>query len=211
MLYEFGILSTFLPDIMDLDIPYDYTSQSSSLSFNVPPHYNNHILKGLNVTFKYALSSNEKQIFPIFTKVSNTTKGCDWIYNPMVVGKPGFGEIAIWLSYWSTEKLLDVGDKVTVSIIVENGLTVIECGVSLVYDEEEKDTWRNNTEWDLSSFKLSADIYYLCRRDFLKSMEVDGPIPSWFRDLFGYKIDYTGNLFLVKADFWYFKVGLRSK
>ncbi|PWA90599.1 NB-ARC domains-containing protein [Artemisia annua] len=205
MLYEFGILSTFLPDIMDLDIPYDYTSQSSSLSFNVPPHYNNNILKGLNVTFKYALSSNEKQIFPIFTKVSNTTKGCDWIYNPMVFGKPGVGEIAIWLSYWSTEKLLDVGDKVTVSIIVENGLTVIECGVSLVYEEEEKDTWRNNTEWDMSSFKLSADIYYLCRRDFLKSMDVDGPIPSWFQDLFGYKIDYTGNLFIVKADFWYFK------
>ncbi|GKC57190.1 disease resistance-like protein DSC1 isoform X1 [Tanacetum coccineum] len=181
MLYEFGILSTFLPDIMDLDIPYDYTSQSSSLSFNVPPHHNNHILKGLNVTFKYASSGNEKQIFPVFTKVSNTTKGCDWIYNPMVFGKPGFGEIAIWLSYWSTEKLLDVGDKVTVSIIVENGLTVIECGVSLVYNEEEKDTWRNSTEWDLSSFKLNADIYYLCRRDFLKSMEVDGPIPSWFR------------------------------
>ncbi|PWA83123.1 NB-ARC domains-containing protein [Artemisia annua] len=205
MLYEFGILSTYLPDIMDLDIPYDYTSQSSSLSFNVPPHYNNNLLKGLNVTFKYALSSNEKQIFPIFTKVSNTTKGCDWIYNPMVFGKPGVGEIAIWLSYWSMEKLLDVGDKVTVSIIVENGLTVIECGVSLVYEEEEKDTWRSNTEWDMSSFKLSADIYYLCRRDFLKSMDVDGPIPSWFQDLFGYKIDYTGNLFIVKADFWYFK------
>ncbi|GJW92533.1 variation in compound triggered root growth response-like protein, partial [Tanacetum coccineum] len=197
MLYEFGILSTFLPDIMDLDIPYDYTSQSSSLSFDVPPHYNNHILKGLTVTFKYALSSNEKQIFPIFTKVSNTTKGCDWIYNPMVFGKPGFGEIAIWLSYWSTEKLLDVGDKVMVSIIVENGLTVIECGVSLVYDEEEKDAWRNNTEWDLSSFKLSADIYYLCRRDFLKSMEVDGPISSWFRDLFGYKIEYTDIVSMV--------------
>nr|GEX89818.1 protein variation in compound triggered root growth response-like [Tanacetum cinerariifolium] len=191
MLYEFGILSTFLPDIMDLDIPYAYTSQSSSLSFNVPPHNNNHILKGLNVTFRYSLSSNEKQTFPIFTKVSNTTKGCDWIYNPMVFGKPGFGEIGIWLSYWTTKKLLDVGDKVTVSIIVENGLEVIECGVSLVYDEEEKDTWRNNTEWDLSSFKLSADIYYLCRRDFLKSMEVDRPIPSWFRDLFGYKFDYT--------------------
>ena len=112
------------------------------------------------------------------------------------------GYTTLWsLANLELVKLLDVGDKVTVSIIVENGLTVIECGVSLVYDEEEKDTWRNNTEWDLSSFKLSADIYYLCRRDFLKSMEVDGPIPRWFRDLFGYKIDYTGNLFLSNLIF----------
>ncbi|GKG17694.1 hypothetical protein Tco_0371992, partial [Tanacetum coccineum] len=109
----------------------------------------------------------------------------------MVFGKPGFGEIAIWLSYWSMEKSLDVGDKVNVSIIVENGLEVIECGASLVYDQEEKDTSQNNTEWDSSAFKLSAEIFYLCRRDFLRSVEVDGPIPSWFRDLFGNKIDYT--------------------
>nr|XP_043627796.1 disease resistance protein RPV1-like isoform X2 [Erigeron canadensis] len=39
--------------------------------------------------------------------------------------------------------------------------------------------------------KLSMETYYLCRRDFFKSMEVDGPTPSWFRDSVGYKFDYT--------------------
>ncbi|GJW51906.1 disease resistance-like protein DSC1 isoform X1 [Tanacetum coccineum] len=193
MLYEFAIMSTFLPDIMDLDITCEYTSKSSSLSFNVPPHTINHTLQGLNVTFKYKLSSYDKHEWPIFGKISNTTKGRDWIYNPMVFGNPGVGEIAIWLSYWSMENLLDVGDKVIVSIVVENGLEIIECGANLVYGENkvEKGAWRNNTEWDLSTFKLSAGTYYLCRRDFLKSMEVNGPTPSWFRNSVGYKIDYT--------------------
>lgn len=196
MLYEFGIMSTFLPDIEDPNMTPEYMKESSSLSFNVPPHSNNHILKGLNVTFKYKLSGDEKHVWPIFAKISNKTKGRDWIYNPTVFGKPGFGEVAIWFSYWAMESLLDVGDNVNVSIIVENGFEVIECGAGLVYDDEddrvEKDVRQNIMELDdLSAFQLSAETYYLCRRDFFKSMEVDGPTPNWFRDSVGYKVDYT--------------------
>ncbi|XP_035840621.1 disease resistance protein RPV1 isoform X4 [Helianthus annuus] len=204
MLYEFGIMSTFLPDIKDPNMTCEYTSKSSSLSFNVPSHYNNHKLKGLNVIFKYILFGEEKYVWPIFAKIINTTKCCEWIYNPMVFGSPKFGDVAIWLSYWAMENLLDVGDQVNVSIIVENGLEVIECGASLVYDDDgdddemENDTWQNNVKWDeilvgnLSAFQLSKETYYLCRRDFFKSMEVDGPTPRWFRDSVGYKFDYTG-------------------
>lgn len=160
---------------------------------------NNHKLKGLNVVLKYILFGDEKDIWPIFAKISNITKCYEWIYNPMVIGSPGSGEVAIWLSYWSTENLLGVGDKVNVSIIVENGLDVVECGASLVYDDDvENDAPQNNRKWDeiivgdLSAFQLSKETYYLCRRDFFKSMEVDGPTPSWFRDSVGYKFDYTG-------------------
>lgn len=199
MLYEFGIMSVFLPDIKDTNIKWEYASQSSSLSFDVPSPPKNHRLKGIDVTFKYTLSGQEKHVGPIFAKISNTTKGYDWIYNPMVFGRPGSGEVAIWLSYWAMEKLLDAGDKVNVSIIVENGLEVRECGARLVYanDKVENDTWQNNMEWEknlvgyLSAFQLSTKTYYLCRRDFFKSMEVDGPTPSWFRDAVGYNIDYT--------------------
>ena len=156
------------------------------------------------MTFKYALSSKEKHVGPIFAKISNATKGHDWIYNPMVFGRPGVGEVAVWLSYWAMEKVLDVGDNVNVSIIVGNGFEVRGCGASLVYadDKVENDTWRSNTEWEkilggyLSAFQLSTKTYYLCRCDFFKSMEVDGPTPSWFRDAVGYNIDYTGMLFL---------------
>ncbi|XP_071729587.1 disease resistance protein RPV1-like [Rutidosis leptorrhynchoides] len=194
MLYEFGITSTFLPDINDPNLSYEYMSHSSSLSFNVPSHAKNQMLKGLNIMFKYTLSSDEKHVMPVFAKISNITTGCDWIYNPTVFGKPGFDEVAIWLSYWTIEKLVDVGDNVNVCIVVENGSEVHECGVSIVYADEDKmeDTWQNITRRDdLSAFKLSPETYYLSRRDFFKSIEFDGPIPSWFRNSFGNKVDYT--------------------
>ncbi|KVH88491.1 hypothetical protein Ccrd_026693 [Cynara cardunculus var. scolymus] len=205
MLYEFGIMSVFLPDIKDPNISCEYASQSSPLSFDVPSPPKNHRLKGIDVKFKYTTSGQEKHVGPIFAKISNTTKGHDWIYNPMIFGRPGIGEVAIWLSYWAMEKVLDVGDKVNVSIIVENGLKVHECGASLVYanDKVENDTWHNNMEWEkilvdyLSAFQLSTKTYYLCRRDFFKSMEVDGPTPSWFRDAVGNNIDYTVIIFTV--------------
>lgn len=197
MLYEFGITSTFLPNITNPNITHDYISQSSSISFTIPPSPKT--LKGLNITFKYTITEEKHQHNqPIFAKITNTTKGLDLIYNPMVFGKPKFNEVAIWLSYWSMANLLDIGDKVNVCFIVENGLEVHECGAKLVYANEDDDM-ENNMEWeesllgDLSRFKLSTDTYYLCRRDFFKSMEVDGPTPSWFRDSVGYKIDYTGN------------------
>ncbi|CAI9293465.1 unnamed protein product [Lactuca saligna] len=195
MLYEFGITSTFLPNITNPNITHDYISQSSSLSFTIPPSPKT--LKGLNITFKYTITEEKHQHNqPIFAKITNTTKGLDLIYNPMVFGKPKFNEVAVWLSYWSMGNLLDIGDKVNVCFIVENGLEVHECGAKLVYANEDDDM-ENNMEWeesllgDLSRFKLSTDTYYLCRRDFFKSMEVDGPTPSWFRDSVGYKIDYT--------------------
>lgn len=210
MLYEFGIRSIFLPDIKDPNITCEYRSKSSSLSFDVPSHGYNHMLIGLDVTFKYTLSVNEKSVWPIFAKISNTTKCRDWIYNPMVFGRPRVGEVAIWLSYWEMENLLEVGDNIIVSIIVENGFEVQECGVSLVYDDDKVENYtpQNNLKWDeiigrdLSAFQLSTETYYLCRRDFFESMEVDGPTPSWFRDSVGYKIDYTGMLLLLELIYY---------
>ncbi|KAL4564090.1 hypothetical protein LXL04_028142 [Taraxacum kok-saghyz] len=196
MLYEFGITSTFLPNIKNPNMTYDYISQSSSLSFHVPSYANNLILKGLNLTLKYTLTE-AKHAYPIFAKISNKTKGVDLIYNPTVFGSPRLGEVAIWLSYWPIGKLLDVGDKVDVCFILANGLEVVESGVKVVFGDGVENRG-NGMEFgeevilgDLSAFKISTETYYLCRRDFFKSVEVDGPTPRWFRDLVGYKVDYT--------------------
>ncbi|KAI3679525.1 hypothetical protein L2E82_51267 [Cichorium intybus] len=194
MLYEFGIKSTFLPNTNDPNITSDYISHSSTISFNIPSCAKNQKLKGLNITFKYTVNK-EKHPWPIFAKISNKTKNRDWIYNPTVFGKPEPGKVTIWLSYWETGNLLDNGDQINVSFIMEN-LEVRECGVRLVYADVDENM-ENIMEFeetllgDLSAFKLSTETYYLCRRDFFKSMEVDGPTPSWFRDSVGYKVDYT--------------------
>lgn len=194
MLYEFGIKSTFLPDTNDPNITSDYISHSSSVSFNVPSCAKNQKLKGLNITIKYT-TNKENYPWPIFAKISNKTKNRDWIYNPTVFGRPESGKVTIWLSYWEMGNLLDNGDQINVSFIMEN-LEVRECGVRLVYADVDENK-QNSMEFeetllgDLSAFKLSTETYYLCRRDFFKSMEVDGPTPSWFRDSVGYKVDYT--------------------
>ncbi|MFS7970008.1 putative TIR domain, P-loop containing nucleoside triphosphate hydrolase [Helianthus anomalus] len=190
MLYEFNIMSTFLPNIKDPNMTPKYVSKSSSLSFDVPRCPQNKRLKGINVTSKYAVSGED---WVLFCKI-NTPNGVDLVYNPRVFGKPEFGEECIWLSYWPIGNKLNVGDTVSVSIVF-NGLEVHECGVSMVYSDEE--TLEDNMGWeeiigrDLSGFQLSTGAYYLCRRDFFELMEVGRVTPDWFRILVGDTIDYT--------------------
>ncbi|XP_024961630.1 disease resistance protein RML1A-like, partial [Cynara cardunculus var. scolymus] len=195
MLYEFDIMSTSLPNIKDSNMRAEYISESSSLSFDVPSCPKNWRLKGLNVTFKYTLSGDD---WTWFAKIS-TTNGVDLMYNPKVFGKPRFGAVGIWLGYWPIGNMLDVGDKVNVSIDVMSGLEVHECGASLVYTDDKiaEETVENNMGGenflggDLSGFQLSTRAYYLCRRDLFELMEVGRLTPDRFGVLFGDNIDYT--------------------
>ncbi|KAJ9550891.1 hypothetical protein OSB04_014936 [Centaurea solstitialis] len=195
MLYEFNIMSTSLPNVKDSKAMAEYVSESPSLSLNVPWCPNNRRLKGLNVTFKYTLNDDN---WAWFAKIS-TTNGVDLMYNPKVFGKPEYGEVGIWLSYWPIGSTLHIGDTVNVSIVVIGALEVHECGVTLVYGDDEivEETVENNMGWeevlggDLSGFQLSTGAYYLCRRDFFELMEVERLTPEWFRILVGDTIDYT--------------------
>ncbi|KAM0031128.1 putative P-loop containing nucleoside triphosphate hydrolase, leucine-rich repeat domain superfamily [Helianthus debilis subsp. tardiflorus] len=192
MLYEFNIMSTSLPDIREPNLRPKYISKSSSLSFDVPSCPENKRLKGINVTFKYAISGED---WAWFCKINSTNGVVDLMYNPKVFGKPESGKACIWLSYWPIGNTLDTGDTVNVSIIVMSGLEVHECGVSLVYSDQE--TLGNNMGLaetmvgDLSGFQLSTGAYYLCRRDFFELMEVGRLTPDWFRILVGDTVDYT--------------------
>ncbi|XP_023760973.1 disease resistance protein RPS4 isoform X1 [Lactuca sativa] len=196
MLYEFDIMSTSLPDMEDPNMKSTYVSESSSLSFDMPPPPKNKRLKGVDVTFKYTISSDDDWVW--FCKI-NTTNGVDLMYNPKVFGKPELGEVGIWLSYWPIGNTLDIGDKVNVSIAVINGLEVHECGVSLVYTDDKvaEENLENNIEWievlggDLSGFQLSTRAYYLCRRDLFELMEVGRLTAGWFSILVGDTIECT--------------------
>ncbi|KAL8239830.1 hypothetical protein R6Q59_016397 [Mikania micrantha] len=184
-------MSTSLPDIDDPNMTPKYISKLPSVSFDVPSCPKNKMLKGINVILKYAISGDDGAWF---CKVSTTT-GVDLMYNPIVFGKPEFGKVCIWLSYWPIGNTLEIGDTVNISIVVMSGLEVLECGVSLVYSDQE--TVKSNMGWeeilggDLSGFQLSTGAYYLCRRDFFELMEVGRLTPDWFRILVGDTIDYT--------------------
>ncbi|GKF65894.1 hypothetical protein Tco_0192411, partial [Tanacetum coccineum] len=173
----------------------EYMSESSSLSFDLPSCPQNRKLEGLNVTFKYTL---EIEDCPFFAKIS-TNSGVELMYNPAVFGKPLSGEVGMWLSYWPIGNKLNVGDKVTVSIVVMNGLELQGCGATLVYTDEEvgDETLQENEVCaeilgeDMSGFQLSTGAFYLCRRDFLQLMDDERSTPNWFRNLVGDTIDYT--------------------
>lgn len=175
----------------------DFISESASLSFIMPPCPKNRRLKGINVTFKYTNDSCDYWVW--FAKIT-TPNGVDLMYNPMVFGKPVTDDVSIWLSYWPIGKVLHFEDTVNVSIVVMKGLKIHECGVSLVYTDEEvaNETFKENDEYeevlggDLSGFKLITGAYYLCRRDFYELMEVGKLTPDWFSILVGDTIDCTG-------------------
>ncbi|KAJ9551075.1 hypothetical protein OSB04_015120 [Centaurea solstitialis] len=205
MLYEFGIMSTSLPNIVDPNMISEYRSESSSVSFSVPPCPKKRRLKGLNLTFKYELLNDldgwawfaKIHTLAWFAKIHTNNAHADLMYNPKVFGKPKKGEVGIWLSYWPIGNMLDSGDEVDVSIFVLSGLKVHECGVSLVYtDDDDDQALEINTPWvetlggDLSAFKLSTGAYYLCRHDLFNVMNGHG-LGGWLRGLVGHIIDDT--------------------
>ncbi|KAJ9551074.1 hypothetical protein OSB04_015119 [Centaurea solstitialis] len=196
MLHEFGIMSTSLPNIVDPNMIPEYQSESSSVSFCVPPCPRKRRLKGLNVTFKYELLV-WCDWWVWFAKIHTNNAHADLMYSPKVFGKPKKGDVGIWLSYWPIGNMLDSADEVDVSIFVLSGLKVHECGVSLVYtDDDDDQALEINTPWvetlggDLSAFKLSTGAYYLCRHDLFNVMN-GHRLGGWLRLLVGHIIDDT--------------------
>ncbi|CAI9293456.1 unnamed protein product [Lactuca saligna] len=197
VLYEYGILSTYLPGINYQSMPTsEYMSSSASLSFCVPSCPEKCKIRGLDITSSYrrsgisfSASYKDKYTRALFAKVSNTTKGLTWIYNPVIYADPQDGKDAVWLSYWPIGNVLDAGDEINVSIIVGDGWMVSSCGASLVFIddcEEEPKYYKNYKKeeevigGDLSEFELTTGVYYLCRRDYFKSTT-----PDWLNMLVG--------------------------
>ncbi|XP_076892447.1 uncharacterized protein LOC143544179 isoform X2 [Bidens hawaiensis] len=183
MLYEYGIRSTFLQGVTDQSMAtHEYTSSFDNFSFHVPLHPKKHRIQGLYVKVIYrSLGENTNtEPPPLFATISNRSKGVTWVYNPVVYCKPRVDEDAIWLSYWPIGDTLDAGDEVHVDIIVKEGtISTSGFGVSVVYmdageaeKEEEKSEMMKSQEvieGDLSLFEVKGG-FYLCRRDFYRSM-----------------------------------------
>ncbi|KAJ0710119.1 putative heavy metal-associated domain superfamily [Helianthus annuus] len=193
MLYEYGIMSTYLQGIKDkIMATYKYTSLSDFLCFLVPSHPQKNRIQGLSVSCLYRSLGVYKVPF-LFAKISNRTKGLTWVYNPMVYCKSKVDEDVVWLSYWPIGNILDAGDEVNVVIYVEKGtMMVCECGANLVYmddgEVQEEENCENSTRkgeevigGDLSEFEVTTGGYYLCRRD-LFGLETSSRLKWLFGD-----------------------------
>ncbi|KAM0005124.1 putative P-loop containing nucleoside triphosphate hydrolase, leucine-rich repeat domain superfamily [Helianthus debilis subsp. tardiflorus] len=198
MLQEFGIRSTYLQGIKDQSMmALEYTSAYNYISLHVSSNPKKHRIQGLNVSCLYKSSAPKvKDNWLFFTKISNITKGVTWIYNPLVYCKPKVDEDTMWLSYWPIGNILDAGDEVNVSIVVEEGMIVSGCGASLVYVDDgevvQEEKLGHKTMimeevigGDLSEFEVTPGVYYLCRHDFFKSSTRD-LIKRWPGDIIHY-------------------------
>ncbi|XP_076885466.1 disease resistance protein RPV1-like [Bidens hawaiensis] len=198
MLYEYGIISTYLQGITDqISMKDEHTSSSKLVFFRVPSHHENNRIQGLHVSCIYRSSeSKDKDMWQLLAKISNKTRGLTWVYNPVVYCNPDADEDVLWLSYWPIGSILDANDEVHVDIIVDEGVMVSECGVSLVYmdagEVEKEEICENSTKkgeevigGDLSEFEVATKGYFLCRRDLF------GLDTSYrLKELFGDDVDY---------------------
>ncbi|KAJ0524536.1 hypothetical protein HanHA300_Chr09g0301601 [Helianthus annuus] len=150
---------------------YEYTSSSAFLSFRVPLHQKKDKIQGLSVSCLYRSSGyKDTDWWILLAKVSNTTKGLTWIYNPVVYCKPSVDEDVVWLSYWPIGNILDVGDEVTIDIFWEKGMMIVSgCGGSLVYTDDDEIKEEENCEnttikgkevigGDLSEFEVTTEV-----------------------------------------------------
>ncbi|MFS7966230.1 hypothetical protein Hanom_Chr09g00771431 [Helianthus anomalus] len=194
MLYEYGIMSTYLQGIKDqYKIPYEYASSSNHLTFCVPSRHKRNKIQGLKVRCLY--KSSKARVLPGYTTL--------W-YEPRV------DEDVVWLSYWPIGNILDAGDEVTVGIYVDQKMIVSVCGARLLYmddgEVEEKEYCDNNTMkkdevigGDLSEFEVTTGGYYLSRRCDIFGSET----PSRLKEFFGDNINYPGKFlkFLIELSY----------
>lgn len=191
-LHEFGIFSTFLPK-GEAPSWCNELNKGSSISFIVPSSPNLWI-GGLNVCGIYILSNHKETWLPppLFLRIINKTKVLMWIYRPWSLGIPKGGEELAWLSHWKFGNDLESGDEVIVSVIPGDSFHVTECGINLVWSEqEEKEPSRNVTYNILPRYVITRGIYALCKHG-IYPIDRNYQTPSWFRQLLGDAMEFEG-------------------
>ncbi|KAL7235600.1 hypothetical protein ACSBR1_018986 [Camellia fascicularis] len=189
--YEFGIFSTLL-SASEVPSWFSNKSKGSSISFTVPsPDLK---IGGLNFCVVYTLPDYDGgwAFDENYLGISNETKGLNWTYAPMFFGMPEVNKHMIWLSHWKFGNQLEGGDQVNVSFDMNAYFQVKECGVHLVYDQEEKvitessveevfqirtyPCYQNVIDGDLSAYRTSGGLFLLCHYDCMmrRQCSIDG-------------------------------------
>ncbi|XP_048228075.1 disease resistance protein RPV1-like isoform X2 [Ricinus communis] len=187
VLQECGIVSFFLAGN---EVPhwFDHKSTGSSLSFTINP-LSDYKIRGLNLCTVYARDHEVYWLHAAghYARMNNETKGTNWSYSPTFYALPeDDDEDMLWLSYWKFGGEFEVGDKVNVSVRMPFGYYVKECGIRIVYEENEKDNqsntadiipsnsfWHQNiTDRDLSPYQVGKSVYFLHHHPFTTPDEI---------------------------------------
>ncbi|GKA68401.1 Toll/interleukin-1 receptor domain-containing protein [Tanacetum coccineum] len=177
MYYEFGIFSTCFPG---KEVPewLAHRSSGSSIWLTMPSSSMNKRIEGINICFVHTFSGTGVVSW-LRIKVWNITKNRTWIYYGYIFAVRETDENLIWLSHWMFgNNEIEAGDEVSVTIVEEEedrGITVIECAMSPVYNDSDKDdnslsyykSWKHIIGGDLSAFELTSGDYFLSHDRFI--------------------------------------------
>ncbi|KAL4581131.1 hypothetical protein LXL04_017340 [Taraxacum kok-saghyz] len=185
MIFEFGIFSTMY-EHEEMPSWFRHTSVGPSISFTIPSSPNT--LRGLNFCsvhtslLPYGDEDEDEHHFPFspLITVSNLTKNRMWIYERYLDRFSTFNRRCwVVLSHWMFGKNeMEAGDHVTITVAEPDNELTKECGVSVVYDdednmnEEEEDvlgyykSWNHIFGGDLSHFQTTTRQYTLMHMQF---------------------------------------------
>ncbi|CAI9269576.1 unnamed protein product [Lactuca saligna] len=209
MYYEFGIFSTIYGGH---EMPNWITDRNpgSSISFTIPSSPSK--LRGLNFSYvQMALDVNVKHLPMI--KISNITKNLTWIYQHYIetvnVGEECFTFSSHWM--FGMDEMA-CGDKINITLwhkrfFNDNKSVTKECGVSIMYDngdkdEEEEDaldyykSWNHIIGGDLTGFLTTTGEYILHTCSFTRNgFELTG----YIRQLVDYGSKYKDEYMWFRA------------
>ncbi|XP_023751026.1 disease resistance protein RUN1 isoform X1 [Lactuca sativa] len=172
MYYQFGIFSTIYGG---KEMPNWITDRSKgpSISFTILSCQPNN-LRGLEFCCLQAfIFPNHQFHYPPLIVITNVTKNRTWIYEHCIDNVIVDEECVILLSHWMFGKNeMEGGDHVTIRTVTgrpynQNRQITVECGVRLVYEEEEEDalcyykSWNHIIGGDLTGYQLTTGEYIL--------------------------------------------------
>ncbi|XP_023745334.1 disease resistance protein RPV1 isoform X3 [Lactuca sativa] len=241
MIYEFGILSTVF-EAEEMPSWVRHRSVGPSISFTIPSSSSSspNNITGLNFCSLHTLNLPDEgldlsvdDLLPPTTMmtISNITKNHMWIYERSVDRFSKDPNCWVILSHWMFGKNeMEAGDHITITVTPKRHTVVTrlrhdhfievvkECGVSLVYEDGEKNdeedalgyykSWNHIIGGDLSPFQITTGQYLLNNIRFFdlgiymspyhRQFVPDAPIwqeqkeDNWFRALSPRKADILG-------------------
>ncbi|KAK9050525.1 hypothetical protein SSX86_030505 [Deinandra increscens subsp. villosa] len=204
MYYEFGVFSIICEGKRRPNW-IAQRSRGSSISFTIPSSPKE--IRGLNFC---CVEKHPHYSFVLpMIKISNITKNHTWIYDHYIDEVKLGGKCLSLLSHWMFgPNEMTGGDQITITVIRKtNGYydqLTRECGIGLVYDEDEKmeegedvlsyyKSWNHIIGGDLSAFQLTTGEYILDNMQFLRySSKIGSRYLPFIHDGGFYKVEEVG-------------------
>ena len=174
ILYEYFVFSTYFPG---REVPHWFSNKNagSTLTFTITSSPRP-CIQGVNLCLVYTVPEDIDWLpSPFHVKISNKSRDIETDYTPRCYGIPEAGGDMVWLSHWLPETLFKEGDEVQILFGLNVDGQIKECGVHLLYFEEEEEIFQYfktiHCSWDSNMIRFQglAVEHVLCLCAYVSS------------------------------------------